>query len=51
MQAQHVKATWGRRCDTLLFMSTALDPALPTLQLSVGEGRDNLWAKTRASAV
>ena len=44
-----MKATWGRRCDTLLFMSTALDPALPTTQLSVGEGRDNLWAKTRAA--
>ncbi|KAH8378271.1 hypothetical protein KR093_010476, partial [Drosophila rubida] len=44
-KARHVKKTWGKRCNILLFMSSAKDDELPTVKLDVGEGRENLWRK------
>ncbi|XP_030763970.1 glycoprotein-N-acetylgalactosamine 3-beta-galactosyltransferase 1-like isoform X2 [Sitophilus oryzae] len=46
-RAKHVKATWGQRCNTLIFISTKEDDDIPTVALPVEENRDNLWGKTR----
>lgn len=46
-KARHVKATWGKRCNILLFMSSESEPTLPAIDLGVPEGRSFLWGKTR----
>lgn len=45
-RAIHVKMTWGRRCDQLIFFSSAADTLLPTVVLNVSEGYTFLWEKT-----
>ncbi|XP_036338273.1 glycoprotein-N-acetylgalactosamine 3-beta-galactosyltransferase 1-like [Rhagoletis pomonella] len=48
-RAVHIRNTWGRRCNKLLFMTTKDDSFLETVRLDVPEGRDYLWHKTRAA--
>uniref|UniRef100_A0A0A1X6F5 N-acetylgalactosaminide beta-1,3-galactosyltransferase n=1 Tax=Zeugodacus cucurbitae TaxID=28588 RepID=A0A0A1X6F5_ZEUCU len=47
--AQHVKATWGKRCTRLLFLSSEEDVelgAVPVVE-SEADTYDDLWNKTR----
>lgn len=46
-KARHVKATWGKRCNKLYFITLTADPDLPTILVDVPEGRDYLWDKAR----
>lgn len=47
-KAIHVNRTWGKRCNKLLLMSTKEDESMPNVvALNVGEGRSNLWGKTK----
>lgn len=44
-RARHIRATWAKRCDKTLYMSS-VKTEFPTVGLKVGEGRDNLYWKT-----
>ncbi|KAJ3603132.1 hypothetical protein NHX12_030875 [Muraenolepis orangiensis] len=45
-KARHVKATWSRHCNVVVFMSSVDDPDFPTVGLDTKEGRDQLYWKT-----
>ena len=45
-RAVHVRNTWGKRCNKLLFFSSKNNSTFPTIGLNVTEGRSHLTAKT-----
>ncbi|RVE70527.1 hypothetical protein OJAV_G00065350 [Oryzias javanicus] len=45
-RARHVRATWSRHCNLVVFMSSVGDPDFPTVGLDTKEGRDQLYWKT-----
>ncbi|XP_052455767.1 glycoprotein-N-acetylgalactosamine 3-beta-galactosyltransferase 1-B [Carassius gibelio] len=45
-KAQHVKATWSRHCNIVVFISSVDNPDFPTVGLKTKEGRDQLYWKT-----
>ncbi|MBN3296527.1 C1GTB galactosyltransferase, partial [Amia calva] len=49
VKALHVRNTWGRYCDRLLFMSSTADPSFPAVGLNTSEGRGALYNKTMAA--
>lgn len=45
-KAIHVRATWGRRPNKILYMSDSTDKNFPAIGISSGKGRAHLTAKT-----
>lgn len=45
-RARHVRATWSRHCNMVVFMSSEEDPDFPAVGLGTREGRDQLYWKT-----
>ena len=44
----HIKKTWGRKCNKLLFMSSEHDPVIDSIALpGMKEKITHLWSKTR----
>lgn len=49
-KAIHIKSTWGRRCNKLLFITSQADPDLDIIHIPVGEeSRKVLRNKTKGS--
>ncbi|XP_055849865.1 glycoprotein-N-acetylgalactosamine 3-beta-galactosyltransferase 1-like isoform X2 [Episyrphus balteatus] len=46
-KATHLKATWGKRCNRLIFISNQDDQDLGAVDIGVEDSHDNLWTKTR----
>nr|XP_027213724.1 glycoprotein-N-acetylgalactosamine 3-beta-galactosyltransferase 1-like [Penaeus vannamei] len=47
--SRHVIATWGKRCNKLVFMSTMDDPSIDAVNVGSKEGYGYLWHKTMFS--
>ncbi|XP_042885619.1 glycoprotein-N-acetylgalactosamine 3-beta-galactosyltransferase 1-like [Penaeus japonicus] len=48
-KARPIKATWGKRCNKLIFMSTKDDPSVGAIDVGSLEGYTKLWNKTRSA--
>ncbi|KAG7168700.1 Glycoprotein-N-acetylgalactosamine 3-beta-galactosyltransferase 1-like 9 [Homarus americanus] len=48
-KAVHVKATWGKRCNKLIFISSQNDMNIGAIDVGAGDGRQLLWGKTKAA--
>jgi glycoprotein-N-acetylgalactosamine 3-beta-galactosyltransferase len=46
-KAVHVRRTWGRRCNKILFMTSANHSELETVILDGDDNRNELWNKTK----
>jgi hypothetical protein len=44
-KAIHVKNTWAKRCDGLLFLSSQNNSTLPSIKICGEDNRDHLWCK------
>ena len=48
-KAKHVRATWGQRCNKLIFVSDIEDKDFPTIAVDAPVGYDHLTARTMKS--
>lgn len=46
-RAIHIKNTWGKKCNKLIFMTSAGDSKLNTVILPIENSRKALWNKTK----
>jgi glycoprotein-N-acetylgalactosamine 3-beta-galactosyltransferase len=48
-RTKYVRDTWAKRCDKMLFMSSARNDSFPTVGLNVTAGRNHIGAKAKAA--
>ncbi|XP_054767715.2 glycoprotein-N-acetylgalactosamine 3-beta-galactosyltransferase 1-like [Lytechinus pictus] len=48
-KAVHIHATWGKRCNKVIFISSEPSDKIPIVKVATQEGRDFLWQKTRGA--
>uniref|UniRef100_A0A0A1WFK1 N-acetylgalactosaminide beta-1,3-galactosyltransferase n=1 Tax=Zeugodacus cucurbitae TaxID=28588 RepID=A0A0A1WFK1_ZEUCU len=48
-RAQHIKRTWGRRCNKLIFISTQYDEELGSVTVTEQKNSRNAWPKAQAA--
>jgi glycoprotein-N-acetylgalactosamine 3-beta-galactosyltransferase len=46
-KAIHVKKTWAKRCNILIFISSTTNTSFPTIELDVPEGREHIVYKRK----